>query len=284
MKRLSVLAIVFVSVMVYLLIGCGEIDSLSTTPFGCENPSTDHIEYLGYYSATPLADVSDYSNSIMVGLGRVDEAIELGLEPFLFVGIGFYNWTTNLIDWPKWNALVDAITPYLDDIAGIYIMDEPHLAQWYPPNGLDIEDLIILVDLYKEYFPLTPVWINYSHPHAGKPIPPNLDYISVTPEYDESPGGVYQVFVDQMRAQMHPGQKMFLIGDGYNWDVGRPVPQSWQEFKADTARDYFTIASCDEDIIGIFTFIYTKWPEHTNAMDMPIMQDELREIYEEVFE
>lgn len=278
--------IVVLLVTVLLVLGCewGEDDSWDTAAFQCEDPSTSHIEYLGYYGTSSIPEVSGYSNSTIASMRTVREAIDADMEPFLYFGLGYYNHVTNLIDWDMWLNLVEAAQPYLDDIAGFYIMDEPHLAQWYPPNGYDIEDLQILTDLFKEYFPLTPTWINYDWEHTHELIPTNLDYISVTPRYDESTGGVYQVFVNDIKANMHPGQRMLLIGDGYNWDHGMIVPESWQEYKADIARDYLTIASCDESIIGIFTFNYANTTSYSNAYHMPIFQNELESIYNEVFE
>jgi hypothetical protein len=280
MKRLSVLVIVSILVMIYLLIGCGEVDDgKPCVSWGCENPSYDHIKYLGYYSASPWDDVKDYVNASINGYAE---------HNFISGGSHFYNRETKEINWDAWDDVVERITPQLDHIAGIYIMDEPHIAMWYPPSGHSDGDIETIVNLYRETFPDTKLWINYDWENASRNIPKELDYISVTPAYDESPGCVYQGFVNEILANMYPHQEMFLIGDGYNWDVGREadgfVPEYWDEYKAETARDYIHIAACDERITGIFTFIYSKGTPYTNAYDMPLLQDELEDIFNEVFE
>lgn len=263
-----------------LLVGCGSVkeDGKPSVAFGCEDPTYDHVEYLGVYvyDQQRMAEIASFSNVVYAhSVSNAMAALDLGLRVFVRLYVPL-DTTTKLINWPVWESVVNSMEPIIDRIEGFYMHDEPHI------HGIYIDDLEIMLDVILDYFPLTPLWLNYDWDNAWRPIPNRVDYISVTPAYDESPGKVYQSFVNEIKANMHPGQKMFLIGDGFNWDAGRPVPPAWQEYKADTSRDYQLIMGCDIDIVGIFTYAYQEWDAYTGLFDMPLQQDAMELIYDEI--
>ena len=255
-------------------------------PGVCSNPSSDHIEYFGYYVVREFDyhDVRNYTNSFIfrtcgADLDQLEQIIDEGNSPFIECTASnlFLDYGSDAIKLIAWEMLVGTMEPYLDDIAGFYIIDEPLF------HDMCDEELEWMVNKYREHFPNIPLWVNFSYHYADRPIPVGLDYISLTPGYNTMSGAEYDSHLDMVRANMHAGQQMILILDGYHSaaDISA-VPEHIQEYKADTLQEYFELAKCDENIIGMLMYAYYSNVDFANAAFMPILQDEMQSVWDEI--
>ena len=206
---------ILIAIIMVFIIGCkGGSSSDPSASFGCEDPSYGHIIHYGVWAPNPVDGIGTFSNSAMVVHGQVQKALEAGLMVWMHSAYWFwYNKDTNTINWNAWEYFAeDFIDKYYDDIEGIFLIDEPDL----PGIAHDYEDLQIMANHIKRFYPDILLWVNWSWKGASNPLPPEIDVVSVTPDYGAKGAGHYKVFVDQMRSNMHSHQEMFLIGDGYN--------------------------------------------------------------------
>jgi hypothetical protein len=207
----------------------------------------------------------------------IEEAIDKGLAPLPYMD-GRLIWLNR--DWsPRttadhelWDIFVEKMSPYVEHFAGFYVFDEPYL------YGLSVDTQEWIISYYKAAFPDTLTWVTYAH--RGFPIPSNLDVVSVTPIYGETNGSQYKGYILEMEPQMYPHQRIALTLDTYHSEFY--VSTSYQEWKSIIAHGYFQVAKCDPRVIALYMFIYPTFSGGLGVEDMPILEDELINIWDEI--
>jgi hypothetical protein len=284
---------VFAALMIF---GCGEEGggggsaSLSTS-LVCPNPSTENIQYMGFYwgmskvYGNHVDSFKDYTNMVNIhvtgdwdhDVQLIEEAIAKGLAPLPYMD-GRLIWLNN--DWSKrttadhdlWDIFVEKMSPYVEHFAGFYVFDEPYL------YGLSVDTQEWIISYYKTAFPDTLTWVTYVR--RGYPIPSNLDVVSVTPSYGEINGGQYKTYILDIKLQMYSHQRIALTLDTYHSDSY--ISTSYHEWKADVAQEYFQVAKCDPKVIALYMFIYPTFSGGLGVEDMAILEDELINIWDEI--
>ena len=139
-----------------------------------------------------------------------------------------------------------------------------------------------MADLFKEYFPHIPTWVNVASVNAGKDIPSNVSFVSATPKYNKYSAQQYKTIINTLKTN-NKKKRIMLIGDGIVSKMSE-VPNYRQEYKADLLRDYMTIAQCDNKVSGIFMFIwYPNWASYSEVSMMPLLEQEMIDIYNEIY-
>jgi len=277
---------------VVVLFGCGSGGSgESSTPIGCLNPSTEHIEYMGYYWGMSTAygnfaeDVADYTNMINIhitgdwntNIALIEEAIDRGMAPLLYLD-GRSVWMNQ--DWSRrahpnqdfWDTFVIKLSPYAEYFAGFYVFDEPNL------YGIDTSIQEWIISYYNQAFPDILTWATYCR--FNNPLPRNLDIVSATPSYGQINAEQYNYYLGQLKMLMYPHQRIAVTMDAYHPDPNISI--SIEEWKADMAQDYFKIAKCDSRVMALYIFVIMSFDDHLGVEDMPILEEELINIWDEI--
>ena len=273
------------------IVGCGGVNEQDSVPIECDNPTTENIEYMGYYWGMSAAygnfagSVSDYTNMINVHINGqwrdntdlLDEAIKRVLAPLPYMDPRLVFLDINWARRPHpnlevWDKFVEIMTPYLDYLAGFYVFDEPYL------YGIPVEDQEWVISYYNKSFPGVPTWITFAS--YDSPIPKNLDIVSATPSYGKINGAQYNGYLKRLEANMYPHQRLAITMDAYN--STSYISVYTEEWKADMAQEYFSIAKCKPRAMALYIFVIMSWDDHLGVEDMPILETELQYIWKEL--
>ena len=277
-----------------LMIGCsgGGGSDEDSVPYTCDNPSTEHIVDMGYYwgmskaYGNHLPDLVDHSNMTYIHVTgdkqadqqMITQALEAGVRPLIYLDPR-HVWLDH--DWNRlvhihaenWYNFKWLMERYSQWFAGFYVFDEPY------HYGISKDTQEWILSYYKQAFPDVQTWITYAH--VGKAIPSNLDVVSATPAYGGCSAGEYRAKLDQLQAHMHDGQRLAITMDTYGPDGLGTI--AYQEYLADTAREYFDLAKCDPNVVALFMFLYPDQNGHLGVESMQLLEAELIEIYDEIY-
>ena len=266
------------------------------SPLGCDNPTTDHIKYMGYYWGASIANgnhidaVSGYTNMMNIHMSEnwnsnislIEEAISKGLAPLVSLEPRTvwleHDWSRKVhLNMTNWDVFIEKMAPYVKHLAGFYIFDEPY--GW----GISQSTQEWILSYYRKAFPDSLLWVTFGKAEdARSSIATDYDVISLTPRYNESNAQDYQESISSIKSSMRPGQRIAITMDCYYDD--NSISREFEEWKADQAQDYFMIAKCDPQVMALYIFIYPSWMDGVLGVeDMPILESELMHIWE-VFE
>ncbi len=273
-----------------------------------------HLQYFGYWNtggdgqdpfplATELSDQMAYTNVSMDEWAFGPWPYSSATNPLAMAQAAGVK---SIIVWPFWgtidvgtgpdpavfNSWVQAITPYINNIAAVAIIDEPDCnyngatfpGGWTPENcramRLKIEANIAKL---KSAFPNMPAWVNYTSAFmAGLPqpstseynIPQNADWISwdcYTP-WDNCFGSwSVPTVLSWLDAKLGPSQRAVFIPQAYQ--TGSTEAQV-----SAIADQYYNLALSDPKVIGIFPFIWWNPPGIIGAHDSPVIRAKYAQI------
>ena len=274
-----------------LFIACGG-GSGSGGGTGCTNPTTDHLEYFGYYWGVSkvFGDHSDdfYLHTNFVNtdssLCSITKAANNGLQAVVNVGDVFLRCVGGGCIRPdyqeSWDNYADKIDRFVKDgdVLGFYPFDEPFM--WDIP----IRDQELVLDTIKERFPDTQIWVTFAFFSVNPlmEIPYDYDVIAITPDYGSFSVNDYAEHINKLKWALQPWQKIIITGDGLSFNEN-PTEKE-QEKKAKIAFDYFELAQCDPDVIGIWAFLWPDFNNWSGVESMPIVEDAFSEIGKNIIE
>ena len=278
--------------LVSFLMACGGAgDGPDSVAFECDNPTTENIEYMGYYWGMSHAygnfadSISEYTNMVNIHIDgaweanadMMEEAIEKGMAPLPYIDTRAIFLDSNWQRSPHpnmavWDKFVETMTPYVDDIAGFYVFDEPYI------YNIPVEDQEWIISYFNKAFPGVPTWSTFAS--YDSPIPSNLDIVSATPLYGKINGAQYNGYLKRLKANMYPHQRLAITMDAYN--STSYISVSTEEWKADMAQEYFEIAKCNPRVMALYIFVIMSWDDHLGVESMPILEAELQSIWNEI--
>lgn len=212
----------------------------------------------------------------------------------------------------NWNDYKQYIKPYVDDgsIVALYIIDEPLLYYGDPDYvrqgiyGTAYENLDLVTKLIKQDFPNLPLATTLlpsdimklpNFPSFSEPvgIPPGFDWLGFDcyGDWNNCYGSGISItqLHNALKAQLRPGQKMFLVPDAFlyvdaNYKVGDTPSPSGVASLLTRVNNYYELAKNDPDVVAMFPY---KWDNydglgHLTAKDIPQIAARYEQIGREI--
>jgi hypothetical protein len=214
-----------------------------------------------------LPELEGHSNVVLGSstVSFIQEAKARGIKPIVWVSRVVWLWEL-VGDGLKlrsdfqslWDTYAQYIAPYIDDIYAFYPADEPYWAA-----KLSTADQNALNSAIKASFPNKPIMTTFARPTIEGQnfiVPSTYDYVGYDNYYGESFASdeyYYQV----LKSKLSPGQKIFLIGDGFAND--HTASQAEQELKANKIQLAYQLATTPgEPIVGILSFVWDSYSDN----------------------
>ena len=277
-RTISILLLIILSTSCFLFSACNTSNKEIPTLAWQDMPenTNPNLKYMGLYH------MSDYTQELMdmdiVDITKVDarevnkiqEYYEAGYQIFIITRYVFFdngelnaNWQAN------WEKVKTDIEPYIDKILGFYI-DEPWL------TGKTKEAFHIACQTVREDFPNKKMMSVMALSSFKKMIVFDIapiDYFDYCTDlaYDFYPNWNKNTIETQIEyfknSRLREGQKMWLIpkafytvelpGDGnYLYDQNSQLEAGEERLK--WIKGSYEIAVVDQDIVGIFAFVYSN--------------------------
>ncbi len=257
---------------------------------------TNHPKYFAYWGGAD--DVTaDHVNTIFVPASKVSWARGLGLKAIVHIpshwdaqyGVPWHHpdyFNPASADYHFWADWVKALQPNIDNVAAIFLVDEPsHSNDW----SVIKSDLERATSEIKKEFPNTPVYVNFLAPDARGfafgPMPVNVDWVSFDcyGAWDNCSDLGYSIPQElyALKQQMNSGQKIILVSSAFRASV--PVWNLSDSELSLLADKYLNLAQTDPDIIGVFPFLWQTIADPsgytlTGVKDLPILQQKYKQI------
>jgi len=219
-----------------------------------------------------LAEMEGHSNIALgpTSIPYIQEAKSRGMKPLVWIATAVDLWKVvgdhlELRDdyLQLWNAYAATIAPYADDIYGFYPVDEPFWG-----SKLSVQDQNALNLAIKASFPGKPILTTFARPTidaANFVVPETYDIVGYDNYYGASFESDYTHY-EVLKSKLSPGQKMFLIGDGFT--TNSAIPDAIQQLKAQKIYQAYELARTPgEPLVGILTYVWDgfheDWPLDT---------------------
>jgi len=237
------------------------------------DPGIEVNFFYGYFMyKNYLAEMEGHANIVLgpTSIPYIQEAKSRGMKPLVWLATTVNLW--NVVgdhlelrpDYLQlWEAYAATIAPYIDDIYGFYPVDEPFWA-----SKLSAQDQNALNLAIKATFPGKPILTTFARPTidaANFVVPATYDIVG----YDNFYGASFEsdyTYYQVLKSKLSPGQKMFLIGDGFT--TNSAAPEGVQQLKAQKIYQAYELAKTPgEPLVGILTYVWDgfhkNWPMDT---------------------
>ncbi len=229
----------------------------------------------GFFANNSTAQLADHSNLAWVGgpsgsfAPRLAEAASLGMYAMVDVGQLFFNGSQGAIV-PKsdpeilsnWNALVSEISPYINNVVAFYPLDEPYShnvsGQGWSQAAMKAK-LTEIASMIHATYPTKAVAVIFQAVFSHFDIPAGFNWVAFDcyRSWDNCQGYPIRTWHNALKAQLSPGQKMFLVPDSYG--EGSSPSLAFEQDVVGRANHFADLAYSEQDVVAIIPFYWNDY-------------------------
>jgi len=298
------IVLVFLTVFLMSLVvsfqNCGSPKTLSLSGgsapsnIGIFGAGSHHIKYFGYWPGAVSSEQTiaeqvghvNFTRSIQFAWNANAQSVVGGTAASQTrdMGIGFLFDYVDYENTQEWNAWINAMKPYENNIVAFLLADEPD--NWSSSPSETKAILEARATKIKSAFPNTPTMVNFTPAFIIDPqwqMPQGIDYVSFDCygpwENCGNTGYAYPLLHAGLKQKLRAGQKIFLINDGFVAEVRRSTNNYLTEDQlVDLANKYTQLAITDTDVIGMMPFMWLSDDSFQGVRDLPRLRSKFTEI------